>query len=105
MWCVWCGVWCVVVLLYLQASSAESRNIRSVMPLLSCVTVEVKRKRSATSLALEDAPKLDGDGATSMDNLEDSFRAMNGLEKGWSEFDAWSMTVDEKAWSEFEKPG
>ena len=84
-----------MVLLYLQASSAESHNIRSVMPLLNCVAVQVKRKRSSTSLALEDAPKLDGDGATSMDSLEDNFRAMDGL----------TMMVDEKAWSELQKPG
>ena len=84
-----------MVLLYLQASTAESRNILSVLPLLRCVTVKVKRKRSSTSLALEDAPKLDGDGATSMDSLEDNFRAMDGL----------TMMVDEKAWSELQKPG
>ena len=46
-------------------------------------------------MALEDAPNLDGDGATSMDSLEDNFRAMDGL----------TMMVDEKAWSELQKPG
>ena len=79
-------MWCAVVLLYLQASSAENHNIRSVVPLLSCVPV-VKRKSSATSLALEDAPVLSGDGETSLDNLDGQFRAIDDL----------SMTVDAEA--------
>ena len=78
MWCgVWCGVVCCVVLLYLQASTAESSNIRGVMPLLKVAVV--RRKRSLTSLASEDAPVLSDDGATCLGKLDCHFKEFYGL--------------------------
>ena len=40
----------------------------------------MKRKRSDAALALEDAPMLSGDGATSLSNLDDQFKAIHALE-------------------------
>ena len=73
---MWYVLWCVVVLLYLRASSAESSNIRTCMPLLN---VGVKRKRSLPSLALQDAPVLSGDGADCLANLDCHFKDIAGL--------------------------
>ena len=80
-----CGVVCCVVPLYLQASVAEFGNIRAVMPLLKVAVV--KRKRSVTSLASEDAPVLSADGATCLANLDGHFK----------EFDGLGMSVDVEA--------
>ena len=74
---VMCGVVCCVVLFYLQASVAESRNIRATMPLLKVAVV--KRKRSVTSLASEDAPVLSADGVTCLANLDGHFKEIDGL--------------------------
>jgi len=81
-----CGVVCCVVPLYLQASVAESGNIRAVMPLLKVAVVK-KRKRSLTPLAREDAPVLSADGATCLANLDGHFK----------EFDGLGMSVDVEA--------
>ena len=73
-----CGVVCCVVPLYLQASVAESGNIRAVMPLLRVAVVK-KRKRSLTPLAREDTPVLSADGATCLANLDGHFKELGGL--------------------------
>ena len=73
-----CGVVCCVVPLYLQASVAESANIRAVMPLLKVDLVK-KRKRSLTPLAREDAPVLSADGVTCLANLDVHFKELDGL--------------------------
>jgi len=75
---VMCGVVCCVVPLYLQASVAESANIRAVMPLLKVDLVK-KRKRSLTPLAREDAPVLSADGVTCLANLDVHFKELDGL--------------------------
>ena len=68
---------CCVVPLYLQASVAEDANIRSVMLLLKVPVV--KRKRSFTSLASEDAPVLSDDGAACFGKLDCHFKEFYGL--------------------------
>ena len=76
---------CCVVPLYLQASVTEGANIRAVMPLLKVAkvvavkSVVVKRKRSFTSLASEDAPVLSDDGATCFGKLDCHFKEFYGL--------------------------
>ena len=83
---------CCVVPLYLQASVTEGANIRAVMPLLKVAKVVavksavVKRKRSFTSLASEDAPVLSDDGAT-----------CSKLDCHFKEFDGLGMSVDVEA--------
>ena len=76
---------CCVVPLYLQASVTEGANIRAVMPLLKVAkvvavkSVVVKRKRSLTSLASEDAPVLSDDGAACFGKLDCHFKEFYGL--------------------------
>ena len=76
---------CCVVPLYLQASVTEGANIRAVMPLLKVAkvvavkSVVVKRKRSFTSLASEDAPVLSDDGAACFGKLDCHFKEFYGL--------------------------
>ena len=71
----------------------EVRAIRSVLPMLSFShgTHVMKRKRSDAALALEDAPMLSGDGATSLGNLDGQFRP------NFRAIDDLSMTVDAEA--------
>ena len=68
---------CCVVPLYLQASVAEVANIRSVMLLLKVPVV--KRKRSLTPPASEDARVLSDDGATCLGKLDCHFKEFYGL--------------------------
>ena len=76
---------CCVVPLYLQASVAEDGNIRSVMLLLKVPVL--KRKRSFSPPASEDARVLSDDGATCLGKLDGHFK----------EFDGLGMSVDVEA--------
>jgi len=112
---VMCGVVCCVVPLYLQASVAESGNIRAVMPLLKVAVVK-KRKRSLTpELAAQrlEAHRTAGreryrettkmlraakpELFRNVSRLYDGATCLGNLDRHFKEFDGLSTSVDVEA--------
>jgi len=116
---VMCGVVCCVVPLYLQASVAESGNIRAVMPLLKVAVVNKKRRSLTPELAaqrLEAHRTADRERAReryrettkmlraakpelfrNVSRLYDGATCLGNLDRHFKDIDGLSMSVDVQA--------